>query len=162
MRTRISKLAAGLLVALGIVGVVFVVGMRAKSPLVLDAVRRCSRAGKRFVLASAGTPGSTVSVVRHLGRKTGRPYETPVQAVATEDGFVVALPYGLNTDWLKNVLAGGSAAITHDGITHRVDRPEVIFMSVGAPHFSTNDQRTHRLFGVDQCLLVRRVELDDA
>ena len=157
MRRRITQLAAGLIVVVGVLGVTLVVGMRTKSALVLDAVRRCGRATKRFVLPSAGTPGSTISVVRHVGRTTGRTYETPVQAVPTDDGFVIALPYGPNTDWLKNVLASGSATITHDGTANRVDQPEVISMAAAAPNFSSSDQRTHRLFGVEDCLSVRRV-----
>ena len=64
-----------------------------------------------LAMKSSGTPGGNASVVRHVGRKTGRPFETPVKAVATDDGFVIALPYGRNTDWLKNVLASGSATI---------------------------------------------------
>ena len=155
MLRRIATLAGGLLLALGAVGIIFVVGMRAKSPLVLDPVRRAGRATKRFVLPAAGTPGSNVSVVHHIGRATGQSYETPVQAVATDDGFVIALPYGPNTDWLKNVLASGSATIANDGKTHCVEP-----MSVAEPHFSPNDQRTHRLFRVDDCLMVRLATLD--
>ena len=162
MRRRVINLIGALVLCFGVIGIVFVAGMRAKSPLVLDAVRRSGRATKGFVLPSAGTPGAAVSVVRHVGRTTAQPYETPVQAIATDDGFVIALPYGPNTDWLKNVLASGSATIAHDGNTHRVDRPEIIPMSVAAPRFSPKDQRTHRLFHVDQCLLVRRAALDDA
>lgn len=101
-------------------------------------------------------------MVRHVGRASGRAYETPVSAVPTEDGFVIALPYGTNTDWLKNVLASGSATIVHEGNTFRVDRPEVVPASVATPLFSSTDQRTHRLFGVDECLLVRRAEPHDA
>ena len=161
MRRPIAKLVGGLLLAVAAIGIVFMVGMRRKSPLVLNAVRRTGRATKRFVLKSSGTPGGIASVVRHVGRTTGRPYETPVQAVATDDGFVIALPYGPNTDWLKNVLASGSATIVHEGNTYRVDRPEIVPTSVAAPLFSPKDQRTHRLFRVDQCLLVRWVEPDD-
>ena len=160
MLRRIAILVGGLLLALGAVGIIFVAGMRAKSPVVLDPVRRVGRATKRFVLPAAGTAGANVSVVRHVGRATGRSYETPVQAVATDDGFVIALPYGPNTDWLKNVLASGSATIAHDGNTFRVERPEVVPMSVVERHFSTNDQRTHRIFRVDDCLLVHRATLD--
>ena len=160
MLRRIATLAGGLLLALGAIGVIFVAGMRAKSPLVLDPVRRAGRATKRFVLPAAGAAGSNVSVVRHVGRTTGQSYETPVQAVATDDGFVIALPYGPNTDWLKNVLASGSATIGHDGNTYRVERPEVVPMSVAERHFSATDQRTHRIFRVDECLLVRRATVD--
>jgi deazaflavin-dependent oxidoreductase (nitroreductase family) len=152
------RLVGRLLLAVGAIGIVFVVGMRTKSPLVLNPVRRAGRASKRFVLKSSGTPGGIASVVRHVGRTSGTPYETPVSAVPTDDGFAIALPYGPNTDWLKNVLASGSATVVHEGGTYPVDRPEVVPMSVAAPIFSPSDQRTHRLFGVDECLLVRRVE----
>jgi deazaflavin-dependent oxidoreductase (nitroreductase family) len=152
------RLVGRLLLAIGVIGIVFVAGMRTKSPLVLDPVRRAGRASKRFVLKSSGTPGGIASVVRHVGRTSGTPYETPVSAVPTDDGFAIALPYGPNTDWLKNVLASGSATVVHEGVTYPVDRPEVVPMSAAATLFSPSDQRTHRLFGVDECLLVRRVE----
>ena len=64
-----------------------------------------------------------MSVVHHVGRTTGRAYETPIGAVPTDDGFVIALPYGSNTDWLKNVLASGQATIVHDGTSHAVTGP---------------------------------------
>ncbi len=158
MRRTIAKLIGGVLLALVATGVVFVAGMRAKSPVVLDAVRRTSRAMKPLVLKSAGTPGASSSVIRHVGRTTGRAYETPVGAVATDDGFVIALPYGPRTDWLKNVLASGSAAIVDEGNTYDVDRPEVVPIAAAGRHFSPQDQRAHRIFGVDQCLRVRRLE----
>jgi len=162
MRRRIAKLIGGLLLALVVIGIIFVAGMRTKSPLVLNAVRRTGRATKRFVLKSSGTPGGIASVIRHVGRTSGRPYETPVQAVATDDGFVIALPYGPNIDWLKNVLVSGSATIVHEGNTYPVDGPEIVATSVAAPLFTPKDQRTHRLFRVEQCLLVRRVKSDAA
>jgi deazaflavin-dependent oxidoreductase (nitroreductase family) len=153
----IAKFVGGLVLALAAIGVVFVTGMRTKSPRVLDAVRKTSRAMKPLALRSAGTPGAYAAVVRHVGRTTGRPYETPVGAVATEDGFVIALPYGPNTDWLKNVLASGTASIVDEGNTYEVDRPEVVPMAAAGRYFSPQDQRAHRMFAVDQCLRVRRI-----
>jgi deazaflavin-dependent oxidoreductase (nitroreductase family) len=153
----IAKLIGGVLLALVATGVVFVVGMRTKSPVVLDTVRRTSRAMKPLALKSAGTPGAYASVIRHVGRTTGRAYETPVGAVAIDDGFVIALPYGPNTDWLKNVLASGSAIIVDEGSTYDVDRPELVPMAAAGRYFSPQDQRAHRMFGVDQCLRVRRL-----
>jgi hypothetical protein len=84
-----------------------------------------------------------------------------VNAVATDDGFVIALPYGSNTDWLMNVLARGSATIVHEGATYRVDRPEIVPLSVAESLFSPKDQRMHRWFHVEQYLLVRRAESGD-
>ena len=162
MWRAVRRLGGGLLAAVAAIGIVFVVGMRTKSPLVLNAVRRTGRATKRFVLPSAGTPGGIASVIRHDGRVSGRPYETPVNAVPTDEGFVIALPYGRNTDWLKNVLAKGSATIVHEGATHRLDRPEIVGTPVVAALFPSKDQQMHRRFRVDECLLLRRVDVGDA
>lgn len=158
MQGRITKFVVGFFVLLAVAGIIFVAGFRSKSPLVLNTVRRNLRATRPLALKSSGTPGAYASIVRHVGRATGRGYETPVQAVATDDGFVIALPYGPNTDWLKNVVVAGSATVVYDGNTHQVDRPEIVPMSAAAPLFSPKDQRTHRLFRVDQCLMVRRVD----
>jgi deazaflavin-dependent oxidoreductase (nitroreductase family) len=152
----VAKIASGVVLVLAAIGIVFVVGMRKNSPPVLNAARRASRATKPIVLRSAGRPGASASVIRHVGRTTGRSYETPVDAVATEDGFVIALPYGSNTDWLKNVLAKGSATIVDEGTTYAVDQPEIVATAVAAPLFPPETQRTLRLFAVEQCLQVRR------
>lgn len=157
----IVKLVGGLVLAVAATGIVFMAGMRTKSPLILNAVRRIGRAMKPLALKTAGTPGAYASVIRHVGRTTGRPYDTPVGAVATEDGFVIALPYGSNTDWLKNVLASGSATIVDEGSTYRVDQPEIVPTAVVQHHFPPGNQRSHRWFGVDQCLRVRRVDPDE-
>jgi deazaflavin-dependent oxidoreductase (nitroreductase family) len=161
VRRSITKVVGGVVLAVVAIGIVFVVGMRTKSPLVLDTVRRTGRAMKPLALKSAGTPGAYASVVRHVGRTTGRPYETPVQAVATDDGFVIALPYGPNTDWLKNVLASGSATIVDEGKPNEVHRPEIVPIAEVELYFPSQDRRAHRVFGVQQCLRVRRVEPDE-
>ena len=157
MGRMFARLVAGVLLVLLATGIVFVAGMRTKSPLVLDAVRRTGRAMRPLAMKSAGTPGAYASVIRHVGRTTGRAYETPVGAVAIDDGFVIALPYGPNTDWLKNVLASGSATIVDEGSTYDVDRPEVLPMAEADRYFSPQDRRAHNVFRVDQCLRVRRL-----
>ena len=154
--------AAGvvLLATTGLVAV-FLVGMRRKYPPVVDTVRRLARdVGNPRLLRFAGGPGAIASVVHHVGRTSGRQYRTPVTAVPTGDGFVIALPYGPNTDWLKNVLASGSAELVHDGQTFAVDRPEVITSSEAAQHFSSWQRRVLGTFGVTECLYLRRSDPD--
>ena len=157
MRTVLVRSVGGLLAAVAATAVVFVVGMRRRSPVVLDAVRKLARATKRLPLRSAGRPGSYASVVQHVGRTSGREYETPVRAIATADGFVVALPYGSRSDWVKNVRAAGTAVIIQDANEYRVDRPAVMPLREAGEYFSPRDRRAHRLFGVTECLTVRRV-----
>lgn len=74
-----------------------------------------------------------------------------------DDGFAIAPPYGARANWLKNVLAEGSATIVHEGTEHRVVEPQVVPMAQAAPYFPQKERRSHRLFAVDTSLLVRRV-----
>lgn len=139
-----------------VVVIAFLLGMRNKSPFVLRIVRRFNRAVVNpRQLRTAGTPGAYASVIRHVGRRSGRPYETPVGAFATEDGFVIALPYGSDPDWLKNVMAAGTATLVHEGSTHAVDRPELIATTAAAPYLPDKEVRNLSRFAVDQCLRLR-------
>jgi deazaflavin-dependent oxidoreductase (nitroreductase family) len=115
-----------------------------------------TRAMRPLALRSAGKEGSNTSVVRHVGRRSGRTYETPVVAAQHEDSFLIALPYGQRTDWLKNVLHAGSASVVAKGHTYEVDRPEVIPMAEATAYFRPREQRMHRQFHVDAALQVRQ------
>jgi deazaflavin-dependent oxidoreductase (nitroreductase family) len=46
-------------------------------------------------------------MITHRGRKSGKTFRTPINVFRTEDGFVFALTYGPDTDWVKNVFAAG-------------------------------------------------------
>ena len=121
-----------------------------------NALRLFTRAMRPLALRSAGKEGSTTSVVRHVGRRSGRTYQTPVIAARHDDSFLIALPYGKRTDWLKNVLAAGSATIVTDGHAYEVDRPEVIPMAEATACFRPREQRMHRQFHVDTALQVHQ------
>ena len=74
----------------------------------------------------------------------------------TEDGFAIATVYGPGTDWVRNVLAAGSATIVHRGETYAVDLPEIVSAESARPYFPTMLRRIHREMGVDCYLRVRR------
>jgi deazaflavin-dependent oxidoreductase (nitroreductase family) len=111
-----------------------------------------------IALRSAGTSGANTAVVRHVGRRTGRSYDTPVVAVEDAGSFLIALPYGDRTDWMKNVVARGSATLVVDGQTHLVDRPERIPIAEATRAFRPREQRLQRRFGVDSALRVHLTE----
>jgi deazaflavin-dependent oxidoreductase (nitroreductase family) len=159
MAGAILIVLAVLVLALSAIAIVYVLGTRSESSTVRTAARRFHRAvGNPLQLRSAGRPGTFASVIRHRGRTTGRTYETPVWAVPTEDGFLIAIVYGAGTDWLKNVVASGAAAIVHEGEACPVDRPEIVSMDSARAYFPATLQRIHRRIRVDRCLRVRRVE----
>jgi deazaflavin-dependent oxidoreductase (nitroreductase family) len=121
------------------------------------AMRRLTKVMRPIALKSAGKVDSNTSVVHHVGRLSGKTYETPVVAVEHEDCFLVALPYGERSDWLCNVLAKGKAEITSHGERYPVDQPKVIPISEATLYFRPKEQRLQRRFGVESALQVHRV-----
>ena len=163
MRRFVAKVVGGIALALLAAVGVLMIGMRTKSPAVLKAVRSFNRkVGNPKQMKTAGTPGAYAAILRHVGRVSGRPYETPVGATAIDDRFVIALPYGTQADWLKNVLAAGTAALVHEGTTYAVDQPQLVPTASVVNRLAAREQRMLRMFGVDQCLQLRRVELPAA
>lgn len=55
------------------------------------------------------------TLVRHVGRRSGKQYETPIIVSPVEDGFVIELTYGPDVDWHKNVLAAGGCTLIWHG-----------------------------------------------
>lgn len=125
-------------------------------PRIPDILRPIVRATvNRHQLRTAGGPGARAALIRHRGRRSGRMYETPVTPAPSEDGFVIALPFGARADWVRNVLAAGEATLVREGVAYAVREPEVVPMSEVADCFDPGDQRAHRRFGVDLCLRLR-------
>ncbi|HEY1841285.1 MAG TPA: nitroreductase family deazaflavin-dependent oxidoreductase [Mycobacterium sp.] len=67
----------------------------------------------------------TFTVVKHHGRKSGRPYETVVNAYRKGGLLAVLLGHG-NTDWVKNVLAAGEADLQVSGRHVHITSPRVL------------------------------------
>lgn len=65
-------------------------------------------------------------VVVHRGRTTGLLYRTPATAFPHRDGFVIALTYGRDVDWVKNVIAEGGCRLVHRGRTIHLTGPRVL------------------------------------
>ncbi|WP_193045765.1 PNPOx family protein [Mycolicibacterium baixiangningiae] len=50
-------------------------------------------------------------MVVHRGRTSGREFRTPINLFRRRDGFVFALTYGSDADWVKNVIAAGGCEV---------------------------------------------------
>jgi deazaflavin-dependent oxidoreductase (nitroreductase family) len=64
-------------------------------------------------------------VVVHTGRKSRRQYRTPVNVFPRPGGYVIALTYGPNSDWVRNVLAAGGCTLETRGRTLPLTRPRL-------------------------------------
>jgi deazaflavin-dependent oxidoreductase (nitroreductase family) len=90
------------------------------------SVARANRRVTNHVLRpmAARTPG--FGVVTHTGRKSGRRYRTPVSVFAAPGGYVIALTYGKDTDWVRNVLAASGCELEIRGRHLRLTGPELV------------------------------------
>src|SRR5262249_2344343 len=59
------------------------------------------------------------------GRRSGREYRTPVKVFRRGDSYVVSLPYGSDSDWVKNVLAAGGCDLVTRGRRLQLVNPTV-------------------------------------
>ena len=95
------------------------------------------------------------AIVEHVGRRSGKVYRTPVNAFRTPDGFVIALTYGRDVDWLKNVLTAGGAMLEHRGKRIDVGDPRVTGPAEAGRWVPMPIRLILRLLKVDEHLLVR-------
>lgn len=96
-----------------------------------------------------------VSVVHHVGRRTGRSYRTPVFAEETGEGFIVGLIFGADTDWCRNVLAARGALIVHRGHELRLVSARVIDAAAARAMLPVGIWLIHRMLGTSGFLTLR-------
>src|SRR6516162_11072579 len=78
-------------------------------PLSREMARFNKRYTNRFTRHIASwAPG--FALLEHVGRRSGRLYETPVNVIRADRRYVFALTYG-ESEWVKNVFAAGSCAM---------------------------------------------------
>ena len=90
------------------------------------AVGRWNRAGLNRLTRHIAPWMPGFGVIVHRGRRSGRRYETPVNVFGAGDGYLIALTYGTDTDWVKNVLAAGGCELRTRGQAVRVGSPRLV------------------------------------
>lgn len=65
-------------------------------------------------------------VLTHVGRRSGTPYRTPLDAHPVDGGYVFILVYGAGSDWVRNTLAAGHARLAVGGQEIELAAPRVI------------------------------------
>jgi deazaflavin-dependent oxidoreductase (nitroreductase family) len=93
--------------------------------------RRVARFNKRVTNRIQGLYAWLVppwAVILHRGRRSGRQYRTPLVAFRRGRTLVIALLYGEESEWLRNLRAGGGHVV-RAGRTFVVGAPEVVATS---------------------------------
>ncbi|KMO67502.1 MAG: nitroreductase family deazaflavin-dependent oxidoreductase [Mycolicibacterium rufum] len=95
-----------------------------------------------------------LGTLEHVGRRSGRHYRTPLLVFETRDGFAILIGYGLETDWLKNVLAGGPTVLHKRGKAIRLSDPEMVSKEAAEPLVSPRYRPFYRLFPYNEATLI--------
>ncbi|MEO7118981.1 MAG: hypothetical protein ABIZ34_08430 [Candidatus Limnocylindrales bacterium] len=96
------------------------------------------------------------AVLRHRGRRSGRQYAIPVAVRVSPNAFVIALPWGDQTQWLRNVVAANGCVIRWRGVDHVVDEPEVLGLEDAADAFRPIQHWILRRAGVSRVVRLHR------
>jgi deazaflavin-dependent oxidoreductase (nitroreductase family) len=65
-------------------------------------------------------------ILAHVGRKSGRVYRTPVNVFRASNGFIIALTYSSQSEWVKNVLAASGCELRTRGKKYQLSAPRVV------------------------------------
>ena len=80
------------------------------------------------------------AIVQHIGRRSGKRYETPIIVQPINGGFVIELTYGPEVDWFKNVQAAGGCIISWHGKDYVIDQIEPLNAVTGIHAFPLPEQ----------------------
>lgn len=95
-----------------------------------------------------------LGVVVHRGRRSGNVYQTPVNVFTTEDGYVFALTYGPDTNWVRNVLAAGGCELRTRGRVIGLTAPR-LFHDESRPGIRPLERQVLRVIGVADFLSLK-------
>jgi deazaflavin-dependent oxidoreductase (nitroreductase family) len=87
------------------------------------------------------------AVIEHRGRKSGKPYETVVNAHRKGNTLAVILGHG-KADWVKNVLAAGDADMHLFRRDVHIVNPRVVAAGTDDPALPAVARRAARRMGV--------------
>jgi len=122
--------------------------------------RQLNKRSNAFFLKIAGGRLRAYSLLKHIGRKSGREYRTPVSAFPFGDGFVLALLYGTadKVDWCLNIMAAGTCILKTRGQEYHLGKPEIIPASEALNAYPPLFRFYYRTAGITQYLWVHRAK----
>jgi deazaflavin-dependent oxidoreductase (nitroreductase family) len=90
-------------------------------------------------------------ILTHLGRKSGRVYRTPINVFRASNGFIIALTYSSQSQWVKNVLATGGCELKTRGKEYQLSAPNVV-RDPTRRRFPIPVRVVLRIVGADECM----------
>ncbi len=120
-----------------------------------DLVRCLSN---RIFMTISGRWFRSYSIVNHVGRTSRRRYRNRVSAFPLGDGYVIAVLYGLESQWVRNVMADDSFTLPTKGGDHVLERPQIIGPGQALPDFPWLARRNARSRGIQHFVWAHSAE----
>ena len=98
-----------------------------------------------FVRRLARSSIGPFTLIRHVGRRSGKVYETPIIARRVADGFVIELTYGPDVDWHKHMMAAGGCTLVWHGQEYPINTVEPLDAAAGSAAFTPSQRLIFRL-----------------
>ena len=112
--------------------------------------------GKHFHMAAE---------MKHLGRRSGKAYVTPVSARLLGDMALVPLTFGNESDWVRNVRAAAGCALRIGGADYIATKPELLNRSEAKPltrsAFGPSQRVMFRVLGIKQFMRLQISPVSD-
>lgn len=96
------------------------------------------------------------AIVVHQGRKSGKESRTPIMAFRSPDGFAIALTYGPDTDWVRNIVTAGRGLLVYRGKEVPIVEPRLVRKAEVRRLLPAPVRFILRLARVDDVLVVRQ------
>ena len=97
----------------------------------------------------AGASHSPLALIRHVGRRSGKTYETPLIVQPIDGGFVLALTYGPEVDWYRNILANGYCHIRWHGREFAMETLEPMDVETAHSAYPLVERAILRVIGIE-------------
>ena len=92
--------------------------------------------------------------IRHVGRRTGKPYVTSVGARVHDGIVLIPLTFGNRSDWSRNVYAAGECTVRVNGADYHAVAPQFVTFVQAAPllrpSFRFVERFVFKLLGIQQ------------
>ena len=134
----------------------------APAPFVRTVIRPMTKVLNPLIVKFAGRRHLPMAAqIQHIGRRSGKLYVTPATAHLHGDRIVIALTFGNQSDWARNVRAAGGCMVRLNGRSYQGTHPQFLDREEAQPvlkaAFSRSLRAGTRLLGVRQFLVLQVV-----
>jgi hypothetical protein len=109
----------------------------------------------RLTIRNAGSAKSPFAILRHVGRHSGKAFETPIMVAPLGEDFVLALTYGPQVDWYRNLQANGKGTLIWHGKAYTIEKWEPLDRTIGLRAHHLHEQVILRILSVQHFVRVK-------